>query len=308
MGNFDENFDAKAFMPLERKFDAAQEQAPALGFWRDAWQRLKRNRAAMASFWIIVLFVVIAVLGPLFSGYEYDEQNLMLTNQPPSLDHWFGTDNLGRDIFVRVLYGARISLAIGIVASLINLFIGVIYGGIAGYIGGRTDRIMMNIVDVLYSVPTLLYVILLMVVMKPGLMNIFIALGIAYWLQMARIVRGQILSIKEQEFVLAARTIGVPKFRILLRHLIPNAMGAIVVTMTLAIPDAIFTEAFLSFIGLGVSAPMASWGVLASEGVNNLRAYPFQLFFPAAAISITMLAFNLLGDGLRDVLDPKMRR
>lgn len=303
-----EKFDAKAFMPLAKKFDAAQEQAPALGFWRDAWQRLKRNKIAMASFWVIVLFMVIAVLGPLFSGYEYDEQNLMLTNQSPSWQHWFGTDNLGRDIFVRVLYGARISLAIGIVASLINLFIGVIYGGIAGYIGGRTDRIMMNIVDVLYSVPTLLYVILLMVVMKPGLMNIFIALGIAYWLQMARIVRGQILSIKEQEFVLAARTIGVPKFRILLRHLIPNAMGAIVVTMTLAIPDAIFTEAFLSFIGLGVSAPMASWGVLASEGVNNLRAYPFQLFFPAAAISITMLAFNLLGDGLRDVLDPKMRR
>lgn len=308
MENFDEKFDEKAFMPLTQKFDSAQEQAPALGFWRDAWQRLKRNKVAMASFWVIVLFMAIAVFGPLFSGYEYDEQNLMLTNQSPSWQHWFGTDNLGRDIFVRVLYGARISLAIGIVASLINLFIGVIYGGIAGYIGGRTDRIMMNIVDVLYSVPTLLYVILLMVVMKPGLMNIFIALGIAYWLQMARIVRGQILSIKEQEFVLAARTIGVPKFRILLRHLIPNAMGAIVVTMTLAIPDAIFTEAFLSFIGLGVSAPMASWGVLASEGVNNLRAYPFQLFFPAAAISITMLAFNLLGDGLRDVLDPKMRR
>lgn len=303
-----EKFDEQAFMPLAKKFDAKQEQAPALGFWRDAWQRLKCNKVAMASFWIIVLFMAVAVLGPLFSGYEYDEQNLMLTNQSPSWQHWFGTDNLGRDIFVRVLYGARISLAIGIVASLINLFIGVIYGGIAGYIGGRTDRIMMNIVDVLYSVPTLLYVILLMVVMKPGLMNIFIALGIAYWLQMARIVRGQILSIKEQEFVLAARTIGVPKFRILLRHLIPNAMGAIVVTMTLAIPDAIFTEAFLSFIGLGVSAPMASWGVLASEGVNNLRAYPFQLFFPAAAISITMLAFNLLGDGLRDVLDPKMRR
>ena len=303
-----EKFDEKAFMPLAKKLDAEQEQAPALGFWRDAWQRLKRNKVAMISFWVIVLFMVIAVLGPLFSGYEYDEQNLMLTNQSPSWQHWFGTDNLGRDIFVRVLYGARISLAIGIVASLINLFIGVIYGGIAGYIGGRTDRIMMNIVDVLYSVPTLLYVILLMVVMKPGLMNIFIALGIAYWLQMARIVRGQILSIKEQEFVLAARTIGVPKFQILLRHLIPNAMGAIVVTMTLAIPDAIFTEAFLSFIGLGVSAPMASWGVLASEGVNNLRAYPFQLFFPAAAISITMLAFNLLGDGLRDVLDPKMRR
>lgn len=177
--------------------------------------------------------------------------------------------NLGRDIFIRVLYGARISLAIGIVASLLNLFIGVIYGGIAGFCGGKIDRIMMNIVDILYSVPTLLYVILLMVILKPGLINIFIALGIGYWLQMARIVRGQILSMKEQEFILAARTIGVSKKRILFRHLLPNAMGAIIVTMTLAIPDAIFTEAFLSFIGLGVSAPMASWGVLASEGVNN---------------------------------------
>ena len=232
----------------------------------------------------------------------------MMTNSSPSWEHWFGTDNLGRDIFIRVLYGARISLAIGIVASLLNLFIGVIYGGIAGFCGGKIDRIMMNIVDILYSVPTLLYVILLMVILKPGLINIFIALGIGYWLQMARIVRGQILSMKEQEFILAARTIGVSKKRILFRHLLPNDMGAIIVTMTLAIPDAIFTEAFLSFIGLGVSAPMASWGVLASEGVNNLRAYPFQLFFPAVAISVTMLAFNFLGDGLRDVLDPKMRR
>jgi oligopeptide transport system permease protein len=184
----------------------------------------------------------------------------------------------------------------------------VAYGGIAGFIGGRTDRIMMNVIDVLYSVPVLLYVILLMVVLKPGLTNIFIALGIAYWLQMARIVRGQILVIKEQDYVLAAQTIGAGKWRILLRHLIPNSMGAIIVTMTMAIPDAIFTEAFLSFIGLGVSAPMASWGVLASEGINSLRSYPSQLLFPSLAISITMLAFNFLGDGLRDALDPRMRR
>lgn len=263
---------------------------------------------ALLGLIIIVCLIVVAIFGPIFSSHTYDEQNLMMTNSPPSWEHWFGTDNLGRDIFIRVLYGARISLAIGIVASLLNLFIGVIYGGIAGFCGGKIDRIMMNIVDILYSVPTLLYVILLMVILKPGLINIFIALGIGYWLQMARIVRGQILSMKEQEFILAARTIGVSKKRILFRHLLPNAMGAIIVTMTLAIPDAIFTEAFLSFIGLGVSAPMASWGVLASEGVNNLRAYPFQLFFPAVAISVTMLAFNFLGDGLRDVLDPKMRR
>lgn len=298
----------KAFAPLEQKILQVQTQTETLGYWQDAWLRLKKNKMATLGLIIIVAFILIAVLGPIFSSHTYDEQDLMMTNQSPSLEHWFGTDNLGRDIFIRVLYGARISLSIGIVASLINLFIGVIYGGLSGFLGGKIDRLMMNIVDVLYSVPTLLYVILLMVVLKPGLINIFIALGIGYWLQMARIVRGQILSMKQQEFILAARTIGASQTRILLHHLIPNAMGAIVVTMTLAIPDAIFTEAFLSFIGLGVSAPMASWGVLASEGVNNLRAYPFQLFFPAAAISITMLAFNFLGDGLRDVLDPKMRR
>lgn len=296
------------FLPLEREILQVQKKEETLGYWQDAWIRLKKNKMALLGLIIIVCLIVVAIFGPIFSSHTYDEQNLMMTNSSPSWEHWFGTDNLGRDIFIRVLYGARISLAIGIVASLLNLFIGVIYGGIAGFFGGKIDRIMMNIVDILYSVPTLLYVILLMVILKPGLINIFITLGIGYWLQMARIVRGQILSMKEQEFILAARTIGVSKKRILFRHLLPNAMGAIIVTMTLAIPDAIFTEAFLSFIGLGVSAPMASWGVLASEGVNNLRAYPFQLFFPAVAISVTMLAFNFLGDGLRDVLDPKMRR
>lgn len=296
------------FVPLEREILQVQKKEETLGYWQDAWIRLKKNKMALLGLIIIVCLIVVVIFGPIFSSHTYDEQNLMMTNSSPSWEHWFGTDNLGRDIFIRVLYGARISLAIGIVASLLNLFIGVIYGGIAGFCGGKIDRIMMNIVDILYSVPTLLYVILLMVILKPRLINIFIALGIGYWLQMARIVRGQILSMKEQEFILAARTIGVSKKRILFRHLLPNAMGAIIVTMTLAIPDAIFTEAFLSFIGLGVSAPMASWGVLASEGVNNLRAYPFQLFFPAVAISVTMLAFNFLGDGLRDVLDPKMRR
>ena len=293
---------------MEREIINVQKQTETLGYWQDAWLRLKKNKMATLGLAVIVVLILIAVFVPLFSSHSYDEQNLMMPNQSPSFEHWFGTDNLGRDIFIRVLYGARISLAIGIVASLLNFFIGVIYGGIAGFCGGKVDRVMMNIVDILYSVPTLLYVILLMVVLKPGLINIFIALGIGYWLQVARIVRGQILAMKQQEFILAARCIGASRMRILLRHLIPNAMGAIVVTMTLAIPDAIFTEAFLSFIGLGVSAPMASWGVLASEGVNNIRAYPFQLFFPAAAISITMLAFNFLGDGLRDVLDPKMRR
>ncbi len=281
---------------------------PSTTYWQDAWRRLKMNKMAMAGLVMIIFIFLLAIAGPLFTTFSYSDQNLQLANQEPSSLHWFGTDNLGRDLLTRVLYGARISLAIGIVASLINLTIGVIYGGISGYFGGRIDSIMMRIVDILYGIPLLLYVILLMVVLKPGLTNIFIALGLVYWLRMARIVRGQVLAIKEQEYILAAQLIGASSWRIILRHLIPNSMGPIIVTMTLAIPEAIFTEAFLSFIGLGVSAPMASWGVLASEGVASLRSYPFQLFYPALAISLTMLSFNFLGDGLRDALDPRMRK
>jgi oligopeptide transport system permease protein len=281
---------------------------PSTTYGQDAWRRLKNNKLAMIGLYTIALIILLAIVGPWLSHISYSDQDLLQTNKSPSAEHLFGTDNLGRDLFIRVLYGARISLAIGVVASLINLTIGVVYGGIAGFCGGRTDRVMMNIVDVLYGIPVLLYVILFMVILKPGLTNIFIALGVAYWLGMARIVRGQVLLLKEQEYVLAARTLGASNGRILFRHLIPNSMGPIIITVTLAIPDAIFTEAFLSFIGLGVAAPLASWGVLASEGVTSLQSYPFQLFFPALAISITMLAFNFLGDGLRDALDPHMRR
>ena len=295
-------------LALAKGDTAGVASGPSLSYWQDAWLRLKKDKAAMLGLIFILALLLFAIIGPAFSSYSYEDQNFMQANLSPSAEHWFGTDSLGRDLFVRVLYGARISLSIGIVASLINLVIGVIYGGISGYAGGRTDRIMMNIVDILYSVPTLLYVILLMVVFKPGLMNIFVALGISYWLQMARIVRGEVLKLKEQEFVLAAKSMGAGSSRILVKHLIPNAVGAIIVSLSMSIPDAIFTEAFLSFIGLGVSAPMASWGVLASDGVNSIRVFPFQLFFPALAISLTMLAFNVLSDGLRDALDPKMRR
>ncbi|WP_407396974.1 ABC transporter permease [Anaerovibrio sp.] len=299
------------FSPLDRSVyiqTSEEEQKSSVGYWQDAWARLKKDKAAMLGMGFILLMMLSAIIIPMVSNISYADQDLSQTNLPPSMEHFFGTDNLGRDMFIRVLYGARISLSIGVVASLINLFIGVIYGGISGFIGGRTDRIMMNIVDILYSVPTLLYVILLMVVFKPGLLNIYIALGISYWLQMARIVRGEVLKIKEQEFVLASSSMGASSRRILFKHLIPNAVGVIIVSLSLSIPDAIFTEAFLSFIGLGVSAPMASWGVLCSDGINTMRAFPFQLFFPAVAISLTMLAFNFFSDGLRDALDPKMRR
>jgi len=294
--------------PVVQDISAFEDmKTPSMSYWQDAWRRLKQNKYALLSLGIIVGIILAAIIGPFFSAYSYSWQELDSINHSPSWEHWFGTDALGRDLFIRVLYGARISLSIGVVVSLINLGIGVIYGGMSGLLGGKVDRLMMNFVDILYGIPSVIYVILLMVFLKPGLLNIFLAMGIAGWLGMARMVRGQILSLKEQEFVLAAHTIGANRKRILWQHLLPNAMGIIVINLTLAIPRAIFLEAFLSYIGLGVAAPMASWGVLANEGVSVLRVYPYQLFFPSLAICLTLLAFNYLGDGLRDALDPKMR-
>lgn len=253
---------------------------------------------------------------PTKQGYDYDftfEYKGEIVNQSAKTT-WnksfpFGTDNLGRDLLTRVMYGARISLFVAFVATLVNLLIGVVYGSIAGFEGGRIDNIMMRIVDIINSVPLVLYVILLMVWFRNnGLWNIIIALSSVYWVSMARLVRGQMLALKEQEFVLAAITLGVSKRKIIFRHLIPNAMGPIIVAMAMMIPSAVFTEAFLSFIGLGVSAPMASWGVLANNALSGLTTYPYQLFFPALAIAFTMLAFNFLGDGLRDALDPRLRK
>lgn len=290
------------FLPLQRTDASAESVYVARP---SAWYRLQQNKLALVGLGIIVVMIILAIVGPMFSSYTYAEQDLMAANQGPSSAHWFGTDTLGRDLYTRVMYGARISLTIGFVAALINLVIGVIYGGVSGFFGGKVDRVMMGIVDILYGIPLLLYVILLMVVLEPGLTSIFIALGIAYWLTMARIVRSQIIKIKKEEYVIAAQSMGIPSWRIVWRHILPNCAGPIIITMTLAIPEAIFTEAFLSFIGLGVSAPMASWGVLAAEGINSMRSYPFQLIFPALAISITMLGFAFFGDGLRNALDPK---
>ena len=290
---------------LDTSFDNAKKSTT---YWQDAWRRLKTNRIALAGLVFIIIITLAAIIGPWLSHYSYSDQDLQRVNEFPSWEHPFGTDNLGRDLLVRVLYGARISMSIGIVVSFINLVIGVIYGGASGYFGGKIDDFLMRLIDILWSIPSTLIVILLMVVLGPGLINIYIALILFGWIGIARQVRGQILALRELEYVMAAKLIGAGHFKIIMRHLIPNALGTIIVYMTFGIPGAIFTEAFLSYIGLGVSAPIASWGTLANDGVSSLQSYPFQIFFPAMAISLTILSFNFLGDGLRDALDPKMRK
>lgn len=320
---------ADLFRPLNKsRINVSEFTGPGLTYWGDAWTRLKKNRVAIVSLAVIAVIILAAVIGPELIPYKYSDQIRGDESQWPNLRHPLGTDGLGRDMLARILYGARISLSVGFVACLINLTIGVLYGGISGYLGGKADNLMMRLVDIIYSIPTMLYVILLSVVFRDsfdrifesgsffaplkaagsGLISIYLAIGLSYWVVMARIVRGQILSLKEQEYIIAAKAMGASGTRILLRHLLPNCMGSIIVTTMLLIPDAIFTESFLSFIGLGVDAPVPSWGGLASDALGGFRSYFYLLLFPCLAISITILAFNLFGDGLRDALDPRMRK
>lgn len=296
----------------EKKIDVIVR--PSISYWKDAWTRLKNNKVALGSLLMISIIVLSAIIVPMYSKYDYSANNLGMTNLKPSMEHLFGTDQLGRDIFVRVFYGARYSLTIAVVAAIINLIIGVLYGGIAGYFGGKVDAILMRIVDVIYSIPLTIYVIIFMTIFnKPGsggsgLGTIILALSISYWIGMARIVRGDVLQLKQQEFVLASKALGASDFRILIRHLIPNCISSIMVTLTLLIPEAVFTEAFLSFIGLGLVPPKASLGTLANEAMKAIYTYPWQLLFPAVMICLIILSFNLFGDGLNDALDPKNKR
>lgn len=303
------------FTPISKEEKQFEKNVrPSVGYWKDAWRRLKTNKVALGSLIVIILLVIMVIVTPMVSQYTYDAQDMAATSQRPGGSHIFGTDTLGRDLFVRVMMGAKYSLIVGVGAAIINLFIGVIYGAIAGFFGGKVDTIMMRIVDCLYSIPTMIYAVLIMAVLKgsefdkTGIISIMIALSISYWVGMARIVRGDILQLKQQEFVLAAKALGASKGRILFKHLIPNCIGSIIVTMTLLIPQAIFTEAFLSYIGLGINAPRASLGTLCSEAQSVITIYPYQLFFPALVICIIILAFNLLGDGLTEALDPKHQR
>lgn len=276
-------------------------------YFADVWRRLTSNKLTVVGMVILLLVLLLAVFGPMFSSYTYDQQDFTTRNALPSLQHLFGTDKFGRDIFTRVAYGARISMTIGFSAAAINLIIGIIYGGIAGYTGGRTDLLMMRFVDILYAIPSTMYVILIMVVLGANMYSVLAGICISSWVGMARMVRSQVLTLKQQEFAMAAKVLGASRSRILFKHLIVNSMGPIIVNFTFMVPSAIFTEAYLSFIGVGISAPMASWGTLAQDARPLLDSYPIQMVWPVAAICITMFALNFVGDGLTDALDPKKR-
>ncbi|KQL49802.1 diguanylate cyclase [Brevibacillus choshinensis] len=303
------------FRPRAQKTDGQIAQMrPSLTHFQQVARKLIRNKLAMVGFTLIILMVLMALIGPHLVPYSYSDQSLLIANQEISGEHWFGTDELGRDMFSRTWYGARISLVIGVTAALIDLVIGVTVGGIAGYMAGRgkrgdrIDTIIMRLIEVLYGLPYLLVVIMLMVVMEPGILTIIIALSATGWTGMARLVRGQILQLKNQEFIMAAQVLGAKFPRILLRHLIPNTIGVIIVNLTFTIPSAIFAESFLSFLGLGVQAPIASWGTMTNDALGVILTGDWwRLFFPALMISLTMFAFNVFGDGLQDALDPRIR-
>lgn len=333
-----EQFDQDMFQRVEMNEQLAERiSGKSLSFWQDAWMRLKKNKAAILSLSIIVILVLLALFGPMLSGRDAYEQNISQAKLPPKVtglewagfdgmanlggndinfyeqknveeNFWFGTDYLGRDLWSRVWEGTRISLFIGLVAALVDTVIGVAYGGISAYFGGRTDNIMQRIVEILTGVPNLILIILFILIFDPGVFTIILAMTITGWIGMSRLVRGQILKLKNQEFVLAARTLGASSTRLIFKHLIPNTLGAIIITLMFTIPAAIFFEAFLSFIGIGLQPPQASLGTLINDGYKELRTFPYLLVIPSIIIVLLMVSFNLLADGLRDAFDPKMRK
>ena len=331
------------FSPAEvNAVEAEAINKPSLSFWQDAWLRVRKNKGAIISLIIISILVLLAVFGPMISGKSGTKQNVHHSNLPariPVLEnvewlpfdgtmetkagktidmyekkgvpddvyYWFGTDSLGRDLFTRLWEGTRISLYIGMLAALIDLIIGVMYGAISGYFGGRIDTIMQRVTEVIMGIPNLIVVVLMILVLKPGILSITIALSITGWVTMARVVRAQVMKLKEQEFVLASRTLGASHAKIIFKHMLPNLAGIMIINTMFTIPSAIFFEAFLSFIGLGLQAPAASLGTLIEDGYKTMQLYPHLLLFPAITLSILMITVNMLADGLRDALDPKMR-
>lgn len=277
-------------------------------FFQSVVSDFLKNKRAVVGLIVLAVVVLMSIFGPMFVHYTYDEQNIALRNASPSLSHLFGTDKMGRDIFVRILYGGRISLGVGLVAAIVNLLLGTLYGGIAGYVGGKTDMLMMRIVDIMYSVPSMLYIVLIMLWLGAGVGSIILGISITRWIGMARIVRQEVKTLKEQEFTMAAFVLGASSKRILIKHLLVNSMGPIIVNVTLQVPQAIFTEAWLSFLGVGISAPKASWGTLAEAARELIQVYPLQTVYPLVAICLTIVSFNFVGEGLERALDPKRKR
>ncbi len=297
---------------------------PSLTYWQDAWIKLRKNPVATLGLIILVIYILMAIFAPMLTPYSYRTNNSRAMNLEPMQNsedeiaaaaesgeklapHIFGTDQMGRDLWARTWMGARVSLFIGLAVVSINTVIGCLVGGVAGYFGGRADMIIMRIIDVLYGIPMIILAILLMVVMGSGIVSLIVAMVAIGWISSARLVRGQVLQLKSSEYVLAAKTLGASDMRVIIRHMLPNISGILITNMTMAIPNAIFNEAFLSYIGIGIAAPMCSWGLLARTGAALMEIYPYQLIIPAFFICTTMLSLNMLGDGLRDALDPKMR-
>lgn len=329
------------FSPVDIDVTKSEEiSKPSLNYWQDAWLRVKKNKGAIVSLVILAILAIMSLIGPHMNDYGYNDQNLKHNNLPPRIQglenvswlpfdgeltrkngdsynayeqknvenyYWLGTDSLGRDIFTRVWKGTQVSLYIAFLAAAIDMVIGVLYGAISGFVGGRTDNIMQRITEILVGIPNLVVVILMIIVLDPGILSITIALTITGWVGMARVVRAQVLKLKQQEYVLAARTLGLPNGKIISKHLIPNLAGVIIINTMFTIPNAIFFEAFLSFIGLGLQPPLASLGTLIDDGFKVLQLYPYQMIIPAIIISLIMVCFNMVADGLRDALDPKMR-
>ena len=276
--------------------------------WKDAWARLSKNTLALLGLITLAFLSVIAFLTPWIAPYGYEEQNLILGASSPSYQHLLGTDIFGRDMLTRIMYGGRTSLLVGFIATSVALVIGVSWGAVAGYVGGKLDAFMMRLVDILYALPFMIFIILLLVVFGRNLLLLFFAIGAVEWLTMARIVRGQVMTLKKQEFVEAAHSIGLPRHTIIIRHIVPNAIGPIIVYATLTVPNVMLLEAFLGFLGLGIQPPQSSWGLLINYGVETMEEYPWLLVFPGLALTITLFALNFLGDGLRDALDPKISK
>lgn len=305
-----ENISVEKFRKLNKDTDISEKLArPSTTYWKDAWRRLKENKIAILAIIVLLVIGIMTIIGPHINGYSFEEYDSAKVNLKPSAEHWFGTDNLGRDIFSRVWQGGRVSIVIGIFGALISTVVGCIYGAVSAYFGGKVDNIMMRIVEILASIPYLIVVILLSIILdSKSLGTMLLSLTLTGWTGMSRLVRGQMLQIKQQEYIKASEALGVSPWNINKKHLIPNSLGVILVAITFDIPGYIFAETFLSYIGLGIQSPDTSWGALASAAQQNFMFYPYQMFFPGLMIALTMLSFTLLGDGLRDALDPKLRQ